>query len=66
MHDTYTKEILKADLFDTINNQIFGTDQVISRLEDVQERQNCEIAEIQIAYSNYKSLLHIVEIQSYV
>jgi len=45
-------------------DQITDSDQIISRLEDTPNKQNCEIVEIQIAFSNYKSLLHVVEMQN--
>lgn len=64
LHEEYSAEILKSDLHKLIMDQITDSDQIISRLEDTPNKQNCEIVEIQIAFSNYKSLLHVVEMQN--
>lgn len=60
--EEYSAEVLKADLHDVLSRNILDADQVLPRLESTGAKQNCEIVEIVLAYSNYIALSHVVEI----
>ena len=65
LNDSYTAEMLKADLWTHFEESIKGESQVIERLASTSEEQNCQIVDIQFAMSDYQYLEDIVAIKNY-
>jgi len=60
--ESYTAEVLKAELHKVITDTITESDQVIERLSATSNQQNCEIVDINIGFSSYTTLANVVEI----